>query len=77
MPVTGNRKERTEQTVFVLVEDLHDMPAGIRIGHLENIGTGGQRLSWHFDGGSECEHRFLVPFVGVGFRQHSYGREAG
>src|SRR5580700_4436119 len=75
--VIGNREERPEYMVFILIEDLNDMPVRLGTGQLENVRTGRQYLPRNFDRTTECKHSFLVPFIGLGTRQQCEGYEAG
>ena len=54
--------------VLAFVEDLNDVPVGLRIQQLENIRASRQDLSSYtrnFDRLAECHDSFLVPLIGL------------
>src|SRR5579862_77188 len=65
-PVVRNRQNGVDNVGLITIENLNDMPVGLRIGKFEDIGSrlqdGVRDLNWLVD----RENGLLVPFVRLG-----------
>src|SRR5258708_10379054 len=64
--VVGDRENGCLQVLFVLIEDLNDVPVRRRIHQLHDVHTWRQHLVGYLNRFIDCKNGFLVPLIRAG-----------